>query len=173
MFRRCFAGVFNGLLECAPACAAQKYTRSKRKYNRLTDRALSRNGIGEDECVLLTQSCGTMVAEGGGIAALAGLLAFIADHGGPFHGFYSNSHSSINDITTQACRQALRSGKSRRGRVRQLLDGHRKEHISNRSFPGRAGSWRPRTGNAAPYAACQAPRSAFYASAPFGGPRGR
>src|ERR1017187_7294636 len=38
-------------------------------------------------------------------------------------------------------------------RVRQLLDGHRKEHISNRSFPGRAGSWWPRTGNAAPAAA--------------------
>jgi hypothetical protein len=72
------------LLKGVLACAAQEYPRSKRKYNRLADWVLSRNGIGEDKCVLLTQSCGTMVAESSGIAALACLLAFIADHGGPF-----------------------------------------------------------------------------------------
>jgi len=45
---RCFTGVFNGLLEGILACAAQEYPRSKRKYNRLADRVLSRNGIGEN-----------------------------------------------------------------------------------------------------------------------------
>jgi hypothetical protein len=33
--------------------------------------------------MLLTESCGTMVTESDGIAALVCLLAFIADHGVP------------------------------------------------------------------------------------------
>jgi hypothetical protein len=74
-----------------------------------------------------------MVAESDGIAALACLLAFIADHGVPFTDRYSNSHSSINDITTQACRQAPGPARAGGFYTRELIGGVQQRVESRRS----------------------------------------